>query len=353
MLAMVRASLRDLRWRRRRFVITVLGTALVFSVTLLIGALRSGLPAEVDRTLAALGADTFVASASTPGPFSGFVPIDDTIGDQLKLAPRTRSGPVIVLRQPLPGKKAGDVADVNVFAYRIGALGAPPVVDGRGVQRRGEAVVDRRLGRKVGDTIKLGPSTSKVVGRTRGLTLGAGAPNVYVAIEDVQAAVFGGAKVATMIVVDGDVPEVPAGLIAQTRPEAREQLLRPLHNSEASLQLMALLLWLVAAAIVGAGLYLSAIERTRDFAVFKATGAKTTDIAAGLAVQAATLTVASSIVAIVVAWVLAPLFPLPVAIPVSQMLLTVAVAVVVGLVASIAGLRHAAAVGPALAFGAP
>jgi putative ABC transport system permease protein len=349
-LAMIRASLRDLAWRRRRFVITVLGTALVFSVTLLIGALRNGLPSEVDRTLGALGADHFVVSDQTPGPFSGFVPINEDATQLFESKGRT--GAVIVLRQPLPGAKPGDVRDANVFAYRLGGLGAPPTTKGRSVAAAGEAVVDGRLGRKLGDTIAIGPKRFRVVGITHGLTLGAGSPNVYVSIEDVQSAVFGGSKVATMLIVDGDVGPMPPGLIAQTRDEARRQLLRPLHNSQASLQLMAVLLWIVAAAIVGAGLYLSAIERTKDFAVFKATGARTGDIAAGLAVQAATLTVAASVAAVVLAMVLAPLFPLPVTIPVSQAVQTLLVAVVVGLVASIAGLRHAASVGPALAFGA-
>ena len=36
---------------------------------------------------------------------------------------------------------------------------------------------------------------------------------------------------------------------------------------------MRILLWIVAACIVGSIVYVSAIERTRDFAVFKATGA--------------------------------------------------------------------------------
>ncbi|HEV7855102.1 MAG TPA: glutamine ABC transporter permease, partial [Mycobacterium sp.] len=36
---MLRVTLRDLQWRRRRFVITIVGTSLVFAMTLLLTGL--------------------------------------------------------------------------------------------------------------------------------------------------------------------------------------------------------------------------------------------------------------------------------------------------------------------------
>ena len=50
------------------------------------------------------------------------------------------------------------------------------------------------------------------------------------------------------------------------------------------MSLMAGLLWVVAAMIVGSMIYMSALERTRDFAVFKAVGVPTRSILAGLAI---------------------------------------------------------------------
>ena len=47
--------------------------------------------------------------------------------------------------------------------------------------------------------------------------------------------------------------------------------------------MIAVLLWIVAALIVGSVIYLSALERTRDFAVFKAVGVSTRSVIAGLA----------------------------------------------------------------------
>jgi putative ABC transport system permease protein len=72
---------------------------------------------------------------------------------------------------------------------------------------------------------------------------------------------------------------------------------------------------------------------------------------AGLALQALVLAVTSALLAIVIARLLGPMFPFTVTIPGSALVSLGIVAVVVGLVASLAGLRRAVHVDPALAFG--
>jgi putative ABC transport system permease protein len=72
----------------------------------------------------------------------------------------------------------------------------------------------------------------------------------------------------------------------------------------------------------------------------------------GLTFQAVLLALGSAVVAVLLALVLAPIFPFTVAIPGSAFAELVVVAVVVGLVASLAGLRRAVGADPALAFGA-
>ena len=58
------------------------------------------------------------------------------------------------------------------------------------------------------------------------------------------------------------------------------------------------MLWLIAAGIIGLIVYLSAIERTRDFAVFKATGAPTRVIVGGLMLQAVIVALVAAVLAI-------------------------------------------------------
>jgi putative ABC transport system permease protein len=117
--------------------------------------------------------------------------------------------------------------------------------------------------------------------------------------------------------------------------------------------LMAGLLWVVAAMIVGSMIYVSAIERTRDFAVFKAVGVAARSILGGLAVQAVIVAVLAALLGGVLSVVLGPLFPMRVDIPPAAFVALPILAVVIGLLASVAGLRRAVTVDPALAFGGP
>ena len=105
--------------------------------------------------------------------------------------------------------------------------------------------------------------------------------------------------------------------------------------------------------IVGSLVYLSALERLRDFAVFKAIGVPTRSILAGLALQAVVVALLAAVLGVILAQLLAPLFPMTVVIPASAYLALPLVAILVGLLASLAGLRRAVTVDPALAFGGP
>jgi putative ABC transport system permease protein len=116
---------------------------------------------------------------------------------------------------------------------------------------------------------------------------------------------------------------------------------------------VAILLWIVAVLIVGSVVYLSALERLRDFAVFKAIGTTTRAILGGLALQALVVALLAALLGVGLAQLLGPLFPMIVAVPVGAYLALPVVAIVIGLLASLAGLRRVVKVDPALAFGGP
>ena len=131
---------------------------------------------------------------------------------------------------------------------------------------------------------------------------------------------------------------------------AKQDLRRPLTATISSIPMFNLLLWFVAAALVGSVVYLSALERLGDFAVFKATGTRTVDLLAALVVQAIVLAVTASVFAIGLAYIVRQFFPIPPPVPRESELLLPAVGVIIGLVASIAALRRVVTVDPALAF---
>jgi putative ABC transport system permease protein len=129
--------------------------------------------------------------------------------------------------------------------------------------------------------------------------------------------------------------------------------MRPLKNPALSIDIVKVLLWIVAGLIIASVVYLTVLERTRDIAVFKATGVRTASIAAGICLQAVILAVVASLLGIVLAVVLSPLFPMDVEIAASSMVQLPLLAVVVGILAGLVGARRTTSVAPTTAFGGP
>jgi putative ABC transport system permease protein len=81
--------------------------------------------------------------------------------------------------------------------------------------------------------------------------------------------------------------------------------------------------------------------------------AHTRSILAGLALQAVVVALLAAALGVALSQLLAPLFPMTVVVPIRAYLALPVIAIVIGLLASVAGLRRAVAVDPALAFGGP
>jgi putative ABC transport system permease protein len=343
------ASVRDLQWRRRRFLLAMVGAALVFALALIGSGMREGFAAEPRDVVEEIGADAWVVAEDAQGPFTTISQVDADAVAEIAASPGVeRASPLVNIQDTIELPAA---TDAYLVGYEPGGVGEPDVRGGRPVERRGEAVVSSLLGRDVGETFTYRGDEYEVVGEIGGVTVFAGKPLVYVHVDDVRDAVFQGLPLATAVVVEGIPDSVPAGLRVVTNDEAEDDLLRPLEDPIGSIDLFRILLWVVAASIVGLVLYLSALERQRDFAVFKATGTSTGALVLALGLQAVLLSLASAIVGIVFARFLAPVFPMRVTIPTASAVTLPVIAVVVGLLGSLAGLRRTVSVDPALAFG--
>jgi len=343
-------SLRDLQWRRRRFLIAVVATALVFAMSLLMAGADAGLTSETRRIVDVVGADRWLVARGTSGPFTTVTAIPADAADQLGRLPGVRrADPLVIFHSTL--RRASGLKDVNVIGYRPGGLGGPPVSTGRAPAATGELVADTRLGLPIGRTVDIGGRPLRVVGTADGVTYYFGGPTVFLSIADAQGLVFRGQPLAMTVVTKGVPQAVPAALQAMTPAQVRTDLDRPSKNGKATIQFLNVLLWLVAAGIIASIVYLSVLERLRDFAVFKATGASSSALYGGLALQAVLLSVTAALVATGLAHVLAPGFPFALELTAVAVLRLLLIALVVGLVASLVGLRRAVAVDPALAFG--
>jgi putative ABC transport system permease protein len=348
---MWRISLRDLQWRRRRFGIAIAGTALVFAITLVLAGFSASFRVEVDNSIRNVGADSWLVREGIAGPFTaggGVTP------EQVQAVAHTdgvvRADPIVLLHLSVMIK---DYTDVDVFGFQPGGLGQPPVVSGRAPSARDEAAVNDSLGLGVGDHLDVGDQHLHVVGVTHRLTLNGGLANIYMPIDTARAIVFNGAPMASAVVTRGTPRRAPPGLRILSNADAKADAMRPLSKAIRTIDLLQLFLWIVAATIIGSVMYLTAMERIRDFAVLKATGASSRTLLAGLATQAALVALASAVFGELLSLVLPLAFPIPVSTPVISALTLPVVALAVGLLASGAGVRRALSVDPAVAFGGP
>jgi putative ABC transport system permease protein len=350
---MLVTALRDLRWRRRRFIITMMGTALVFSMSLLMSGLGNAFTVEIDRTLDDQGADLWVAATGADGPYSAGYGITADLVDAVRTSPGIAAASPLVLGGAVADVK-GTLVNVNVFGVQPDGLGPPHhAIEGDPVPRPGTVVVPERLDLDVGDTVLLSGDEYEVSGVVAKASLVAGTSTVFLTIGDARELLLGGLPLASMILVAGEAPTLPSTVVGFTQSEARADLVRPLRNAIQSVNFIKVLLWMVAALIVASVVYMTALERTRDIAVFKATGVSMAAIGAGVCLQAVIVAVGASLIGIVVAIALAPRFPMEVVVPARSLLALPLLAIGVGLVAGLFGVRKAASVEPAAAFGGP
>ncbi len=346
---MWRVSARDLQFRARRFVIAVVVTSLVFGVALAIDGMRRAVQGETPSIVRMFDADEWVVAHGTTGPFTSTRVIPASVAEQLKQSPGVRrADPVVLSRTVLSGTQTP--TNVNLIGHVPGGLGSPPIRAGRDVQAPGEVVVSAGSPAKLGDSVSVGGQPFHVVGVAKGGRFVFGISTVFLGLDDAQHLVFNGQPLAMAIAVQGNAA-APPGMGLATNAQVEADLDRPLKNGYQSIVVTAVLMWIIAAGIIGLIVYLSAIERTRDFAVFKATGAPNRIIVGGLMLQAVMVAVIAALLAIGVSRLVAAGLPFQSALQgaaVAQLLL---ISLVVGAVASLVGVRRALSTDPAVAFG--
>lgn len=349
---MLSAALRDMQWRRRRLVIAIVSTGLVFAMTLVLTGLANGFRVEAQRTVDSMGVDRFVVKTGADGPFLGATPFA-----QVDLA-RVAGEPGVVAAAPLATaamtiRQGSATRNSTAFGAPEHGPGMPVVSQGEAPTAPDEVAVSSTLGRHLGDELQVGAHMLRIVGIVPNSTALAKTPNIFLTTEGLQQLAYNAQPMVTSIGIVGTPQHLPDGYQTLDRAAGINDLLRPLKVAVSAITMIAVLLWIVAVLIVGSVVYLSALERMRDFAVFKAIGVPTRSVLAGLALQAVIVALLAAGVGVILAQLLAPLFPMTVVVPMHAYLVLPAIAIAIGLLASIAGLRRAVAVDPALAFGGP
>ena len=339
-------TLRDLTHRAARFVVVILATAVVFTLLFLMTGLVEQFNQEPFLSVDAISDQNWVVPAGVSGPVTATSTLDPATASALE---SEGLEPVLMARGTL--SVDGTTSESVVLGHVVGGSVAPPLADGQQVRASGEAVVDESTGVALGDEIRLSDATFIVVGITDDTTLLAGQPLVFVGIDDVRDVLFGGTPATSALL--GNPDEIPDGVAVLTPTQVAEDALGPLESAISSIDLIRILLWAVAAIIIGAVVYLSALERSRDFAVLRAVGAPIRKLGGSLALQALVIALVAVAVAAVLQFLLVPVFPMAVRVPARSLWQLPLVAMIVALVAAAGGMRRVRRTDPAQAFAGP
>jgi putative ABC transport system permease protein len=337
-------TLRDLQWRTRRFLIAVVATALAFGLALVMTGVSEHLHNESGRTVDLYDADSWVVVDGASGPFTGIQVLPESLATELDARIDVDAAPLLRARANVDGE------DVNVVGYVPGSVSEPSVLTSLD-SRAGGVVADTMLGRSVGDELVLGGRSFPVVGTARDVSFYFAMPTVFLPITDVQDTFFAGQPIASTVVVRGELDGVPDGYASRTSAQVRDDMNRVLGGTDQTIDVITTLLWVMAAGIVGAMVYVSVLERIRDMAVLKAVGVRTRSLVSGLVLQAVVMALAAVVVSVGVAAAIAPTFSFPVEIPAAAYAQLAVLGVVVGALAALVGVRRVVRTDPALAFG--
>jgi putative ABC transport system permease protein len=348
---MLTVTFADLRYRYRQFLIAVVGAGMVLAMGVLLAGLAGGFGWEINQVVNAQHADRWVISHKSDGQLTAAATFPQRAVAQVARESTVQQAAGLVLLPQEPLLVNGNHALVNIIGVPQQGFGSPTGVAGSGLVHPGDAIIDSKLHGHVGDVLTAGSTTLHVVGTVHNRTLLGGLPVVYVPITAAQQFGFGGLPLVTAIVVKGVPTSVPAGLDVVTNQRLEHDTLSTLSGATSSIKNTRGLMWLVATIIVAALIYVSALQRVRDFAVLKALGASSAALFMSLAVQAIVVTLIAAAVAAVMCNFMSGLFAQPVAIPASAFITLPLVAVAVGLLASLVALRTATRADPVAAFG--
>ena len=350
-LKLIGITLADLRYRSRQFLIAVVAAGVVLAMAVLLAGLAEGFRSELKDTVGAVGADRWVLSAQSYGRISAVATFDQSAVAELASTPGvTRADGIVLLPQEVL-RVGGKLVTVNVMGVDRSGLGLPHPPNGHTLTDDGQIVVDSRSNIKVGSTISLGSVPLRVVGRVTGRTFSGGVPMVYVTLHDAQAALLGGSQVVTAVVTSGVPKTVPAGLITLTNHQVVDKTLATMSGALGTITTSRTIMWFVAAIIIIALVYVSALQRVRDFAVLKALGSSSASLFGSLCLQALLVALLAAGLGALLTQFMTGIFTQPVTVPVSAYAALPIVAVVVGIVASLVALRRAIGADPAAAFG--
>src|SRR4051812_29684507 len=221
-------TLRDLQFRGRQFGIAVAGAALVFALALELTGISKGFRTEARTIVGALGADAWVVEKGSPGPFTSQQTLPSRLAVRVARSPGVREARSVITVGHLVRKPGGDKQQANIIGHDIGRLGDPLWSEGGSRARPGQVVVDKRLGVKRGQVLRMGEHRFRVADVVENRTYFGGVPLIFMSLGDARRVAFGGRPFANAVLIRGTPRKLPRGYAALANTEVRGDMLTPL-----------------------------------------------------------------------------------------------------------------------------
>jgi putative ABC transport system permease protein len=391
----------DLKLHKGRFIATIIGVGLLFTIVLAMNGLYRGNIYEGLAVIKAINPDLWVVERFRGGPFNEQSTMPEYYRYSVKAVPGVeQASPFIyytVERQIGEESRHFSIVGYDVF----GGLGGPQqIMEGRGIQRAHyEMVAHPKLGLRLGDKLPLGLHTYTVVGLTKEAVDSNGDPLVYLSLPDAQEVLYqkDNEEVRTQRqrltlsltrqssltpqnaekLLPGLQPDthfINAVLVrlkpganrsevarhlqdwlyfsVYTTPEETQLMLKGrLAGMTKQLLLFRILLMMVSVVIMALVIYTFTMEKIRSIAVMKLIGAPNTVIVRLVMEQSMLLTVSAFIFALIIINNTYHLFPKTILLVPMDETITFIVIFFGGILASILGLIQALKTQPALALG--
>ncbi len=391
----------DMKQHKGRFIATIFGVGLLFTIVLAMNGLYRG---NIDEGLALINAtnpDLWVVERYRGGPFNEQSTLPEFYHYSVKAIPGVEKASPFIYYS-VERLIAGKSRHFSIVGYDVfDGLGGPQkIYAGRNIQRAHyEMVAHRKLGVRVGDRIPLGLHTYTVVGLTKEAVSTDGEALVYLSLPDAQEVLYqkdneevrsqrerllrtlsGQSYLSQtqaeklLAPLESDTHIINAVLV-RLKPGANRPMVARLiekwlylsaFNTQEERQLMLkgrlagmtkqlllfrTLLMIISVTIISLVVYTFTMEKIRSIAVMKLIGAPDWVIVRLVMEQSLLLTISAFLFGVVLIGNTYSLFPKTILLVPGDTLLTFIVVFAGGILASILGLWHALKTQPAMALG--
>ena len=391
----------DLKLHRGRFIATIIGVGLLFTIVLAMNGLYRGILYEGLSLIQATKPDLWVVERYRGGPFNEQSTLPEFYHYSVKAVPGVEKASPFIF-YTVERQIGGESRHFSIIGYDVfGGMGGPQkIYAGRNIeQAHYEMVAHPKLGIHVGDRIPLGLHTYTVVGLTKEAMSPDGEPLVYLSLPDAQEVLYqrdneevrnqrerllltlSGQSYLSPVQAEKLLPKLQSdthfinAILVLLKPGVnRAEVARLIdkwlylsaYSTEGEVQLMLkgrlasirkqlllfrVLLLLISVVIISLVVYTFTMEKIRSIAVMKLIGAPNGVIIRMVMEQSTLLTIGAFLFGLILIHNTYYLFPRLILLVPADDLITFMVAFMGGILASILGLWEALKTEPAMALG--